>query len=81
MRGLTSEFGMGSGISLSLLPPSKIQQMNQVVNNINRRLKLFSSIGYKHLQLVIFLYIRPLLSAGLRPVKKGGQAYGLISIG
>ena len=24
MRGLTSEFGMGSGISLSLLPPSKL---------------------------------------------------------
>ena len=23
MRGLTSEFGMGSGVSLSLLPPSK----------------------------------------------------------
>ena len=23
MKGLTSEFGMGSGISLSLLPPSK----------------------------------------------------------
>ena len=24
MRGLTSEFGMGSGISLSLLPPGKL---------------------------------------------------------
>jgi hypothetical protein len=28
MRGLTSEFGMGSGISLSLMPPEKSWQMN-----------------------------------------------------
>ncbi len=27
MRGLTSEFGMGSGISLSPVPPSKNWQM------------------------------------------------------
>ena len=44
MRGLTSEFGMGSGISLSLMPPSKILaiESHQVIfTNIKRRLKLF----------------------------------------
>jgi hypothetical protein len=35
MRGLTSEFGMGSGISLSPVPPSKNNSLkNQIVKTI-----------------------------------------------
>ena len=115
MRGLTSEFGMGSGISLSLLPPSKNlanesihNSFNQVlfacpdeggasklsVTSINRRLKLFLTIGIQTLTTCDFLYfattrfqdfhpadLRLGLHFRLLPLKKGGQANRLISIG
>lgn len=42
MKGLTSEFGMGSGISPSPMPPSKIWQMREsFLTDLKRRLKDF----------------------------------------
>ncbi len=42
-RVLTSEFGMGSGVSLSLLPPEKIDELQALTllfTNFNRLLKM-----------------------------------------
>lgn len=44
MKGLTSEFGMGSGITLSLLPPSK--KINLLYHLYKSTLEVYSSLNY-----------------------------------
>ena len=58
MKGLTSEFGMGSGISPSLMPPSKSlsQKFLDNLTNIKQRLRSYNRTLTNNSRLV-FLYL------------------------
>ena len=80
MKSLTSEFGMGSGISSSPVPPEK---MCQIIESYIHVQKTTLEIFFK---LISLAAVTDLLSittqdAGNEQLKKKGQANGLISIG
>jgi hypothetical protein len=84
MKGLTSEFGMESGISPSLLSPSKILSCHLYQTTPEASLPLLAPHFFIACDFLYFFATTSFLQGMVFPcfsLKKGGQANGLISIG